>query len=96
VIGLAVKSYLTYQATCRLDATPKTTVSKTDLNIPVPLFLYTRRSTQRSRDKSRAAHIAIATLVVNYNWRNFRIGIWIQYLYAFSLSILFSIWSYFL
>jgi len=36
---------LTYQTTCRLDATPKTTVSKTWLNLSIPLFIYTRHVT---------------------------------------------------
>jgi len=41
--------------------------------------------TPRSRDKSRAVHSAIATQVVNRNLRKFRISIWLQYCYRFSL-----------
>jgi len=69
-----------------------TPTSQLMMNLVIPLFIYTWGATSRSRDTFRVVHSAIVTQVVNRNLRKFGIDISIQYLYAFSLSILFSIW----
>jgi len=76
----------------------------------IPLFIYTQRATLRSRDKSRAVHSAIATIVVNHSLRSnreFRIGILQQYFLSvfiinsicnlklfFSIKLFYAILSY--
>jgi len=45
------------------------------MDLVIPLFICTQRMTPWSRDKSRAVHSAIATLVVSHRLREFRIGI---------------------
>jgi len=49
------------------------------VDLVIPLFIYT----QRSRDKFRAVHSAIATQVVNHKLRKFQINIYMRFHYQF-------------